>query len=211
MKALAPCYRQKNLCAALGVSRNGYHDWKKRKPSVRQQGNDLLLDQIEILFAESYRSYGSPRMTQALRQQGTRCGKNRIARLMKEQGLRAKQKRRWHPQTTQSHHQEPVVENLLNAREATTEPNQVWRADITYVEPARDGSTWLESSMITPGNLRAGPSKNGCRRLWWNGRSCRPWSGTGRPAASSITPIGDANTPARTTAGCLPSMASSQA
>jgi len=140
MNTLVHEYRQKNLCAALGVSRSGYHDWKVRKPSARALANNLLLDQIEGIFLESYRSYGSPRMTRELRYQGRHCGENRIARLMRKNGLRARQKRRWRPTTTDSGHLHPVAPNLLAQREAPTGPNEVWRADITYVA---SGEGWL--------------------------------------------------------------------
>jgi len=140
MNALAHEYRQKNLCAALGVSRSGYHDWKSRKPSAREIENGRLIDDMEDIFWQSYRSYGSPRMTKELRYQGVRCGEKRIARLMRQIGMRARQKRRWKPSTTDSNHLYPIAPNLLAERYAPTRPNEVWRADITYVET---GEGWL--------------------------------------------------------------------
>ena len=146
MKELAQEHRQKDLLEAFGVSRSGYHDWSRRKPSGRELENELLVDEMETVFRESYRSYGSPRMTKELRHQGWTCGENRIARLMKENGLEAKPKKRWHPQTTDSGHLHPIARNLLIDRELVTGPNQVWVADITYV-PTGEGWLYLAGIM----------------------------------------------------------------
>ena len=97
--------------------------------------------EIAPIFAESRQTYGSPRLTAALRQQGRRCGKNRVARLMRENRLVPRQKRkRWKPTTTDSHHACPVVENWLSKLPAPDRPDQVWVADITYLDT---GEGWL--------------------------------------------------------------------
>lgn len=87
--------------------------------------------QIRTLFAQSRRTYGSPRLTAALRRAGRRCGKNRVARLMRQQGLRARQKRRFVPRTTQSRHDRPIAPNWLVQVPSPARPDQVWVADIT--------------------------------------------------------------------------------
>ncbi|HEY2234027.1 MAG TPA: IS3 family transposase, partial [Candidatus Angelobacter sp.] len=68
---------------------------------------------IELIFVASRKTYGSPRIMHALRRSGCHCGKNRIARLMRSRGLRAKQKRPFRPQTTRSDHKLPVAPNWL--------------------------------------------------------------------------------------------------
>ena len=96
-------YRLTEMCKVLRVSRSGYYAWRERKPGKRWNENDLLLGRIREIYEKNRRVYGSPRITEALREQGTRCGKNRIARLMKENGIRAEVKRRFR-KTTDSRH-----------------------------------------------------------------------------------------------------------
>lgn len=86
-------------------------------------------------------TYGSPRLQAALSRASERCG-NRVARLMRQQGLRAKQKRRVRPLTTQSQHRLPVAENWLAQVPAPARPNQIWVGDITYL-PTREGRLYL--------------------------------------------------------------------
>ena len=86
------------LCAALGVSRSGYHAWKTRAPSGRALANAELLTLITQAHQESRQTYGSPRVHHWLRQHGQRCGRQRVARLMRGQGLRSQTKRRYRVQ-----------------------------------------------------------------------------------------------------------------
>jgi transposase InsO family protein len=91
------------------------------------------LDRIKPIFTQSRRTYGSPRVTAALRRDGERCGKNRVARLMRENQLKARQKRRFVPHTTQSNHDLPIAPNWLAKVPAPARPDQVWVVDITYI------------------------------------------------------------------------------
>ena len=92
---------------------------------------------------DSRQTYGCPRVTAALRQRGGRCGKNRVARLMRENALRPRQKRkRWRPVTTDSSHACPVAENWLARVPAPDRPDQVWVADSTDVDTG-EGWLWL--------------------------------------------------------------------
>jgi transposase InsO family protein len=103
---------------------------------------------IHRSFEQSRRSYGSPRIQLDLRAAGKRCGKNRINRLMRQDGLRARQKRRFRPCTTDSRHGHPVAENWL-ARVPTPErPGQVWQSDITYL-PTGEGWLYLAFTIDT--------------------------------------------------------------
>ena len=135
----------KLLCQTLGVSRTGYYAHRQKHRRPRRLQDQKLAAQITPLFQQSRRTYGSPRIHAALRRAGERCGKNRVARLMRQQGLRAKQKRRFRPQTTQSKHGLPVAENWLAKVPTPTRPNQIWVGDITYL-PTREG--WLYLAVI---------------------------------------------------------------
>ena len=140
MKALAQEYAIRDLCTALAVSRSGYYAWVARKPGPRAQSNARLQQAIGALFARSRASYGSPRITAALRQAGQPCNHKRVERLMREQGLRGRLRRRYRVRTTDSRHDQPIAPNRLAAQPACTAPNQVWLTDITYV-PTGEG--WL--------------------------------------------------------------------
>jgi putative transposase len=122
------------LAGALEVSRSGFHAHQEKQERPRRRQDKDLLEQIEPIFVASRQTYGSPRITHALRKTGRRCGKNRIARLMRQSGLRPKQKRRFRPQTTQSNHKLPTAPNWLAKIPKPDRPGQVWVADITYIQ-----------------------------------------------------------------------------
>lgn len=134
-------YSIRELCAAFGVTISGYHAWTGRLPGIRAQANAQLLPLIRQAHQESRQTYGSPRITRWLRQRGHRCGRVRIARLMKANGLSHRQRRRFRPMSlTDSNHNFPLAPNLLAQRMPTAKPDVVWVADITYV-PTLEG--WL--------------------------------------------------------------------
>lgn len=133
MKTLAPEYPLVELCQTLGLSRSGYYQWLSRSESPRAKANRQMLDKISVLHEENRRSYGSPRITHALRRQGLRIGKNRVARLMRAHGIRAKSKRAFRPRTTDSRHAERIAPNRLKQLPSLNQPNQAWVADITYI------------------------------------------------------------------------------
>jgi putative transposase len=123
------------LCANLDVSPSGYYDWQKRSssPGTRACENQELAQEIQKIHAQSRQTYGSPRIQQELLKDGRHHGRNRIARLMQEDGLCGRQKGRHRVQTTDSHHDEPIAPNRLAQAPRPTAPNQLWVADITYV------------------------------------------------------------------------------
>ena len=127
------------MCSVLQVSRSGYYAWRKRSPSKRKMANQRLLAQIKTIYKDNLKAYGSPRITQALRQQGQRCGENRVARLMRSNGVQAKSSRRFHV-TTRRNPAHPAAPNLLRRNFSAQRPNQIWLADITYI-PTQEG--WL--------------------------------------------------------------------
>jgi putative transposase len=124
------------LCANLDVSPSGYYDWQMRRttPGPRALQNQTLVKQIVGIHSQSRQTYGSPRIADALRKQGARHGRNRIARLMREAGLCGRQKGRYRVQTTDSNHDQPIAPNLMAQAPAAAAPNQIWVGDITYVE-----------------------------------------------------------------------------
>jgi len=134
-------YMLKRTCKVLKVSRSGYYAWKKRKPSMREEANKELLHHIREVHKESRKTYGSPRITDALNEQGVVCGKNRVARIMRDSGIRVKIKKRF-KRTTDSQHGYPVAPNLLIDNKQT---ERLWVSDITFI-PTRQG--WLYMSAV---------------------------------------------------------------
>ena len=120
------------MARALQVSAAGYYAWRARPESRRTQANRRLLTEIRAIHAESRRTYGSPRIRERLRNRGHGVGKHRVARLMREAGIRAKTVKKWRA-TTDSKHALPIAANGLDRQFAVTAPNRVWAGDITYV------------------------------------------------------------------------------
>jgi transposase InsO family protein len=136
------------LCEALEVSPSGYYDWLDRQahPGPRAQENAHLSKQIVQIHQDSRQTYGSPRVQQALRQAGHAQGRNRIARLRRQQGLCGRTQRRFGVRTTNSHHAQPIAPNRLAERPAPSAPNQIWVGDITYI-PTEEGWLYLAGIM----------------------------------------------------------------
>jgi putative transposase len=120
------------MCRALTVSPAGYYAWAGRPESDRSVYNRTLLSAIRMIHQESRETYGSPSIWDALIKRGHRVGENRIARLMRVEGIRAKTVKKWRA-TTDSGHTWPVVTNTLNRQFQIEQPNRVWAGDITYV------------------------------------------------------------------------------
>ena len=133
------------LCAALELSPSGYYAWVQARPSARQQQDALLLVQIQALHAQHRGRYGAPRIQHDLAQAGRRHGTKRIARLMKQVGLRGLGPKRFVPRTTQSQHAEPLAPNRLAHAPAPAGPNQIWLSDLTYVATQQG---WLYVAVI---------------------------------------------------------------
>ena len=133
MNELKADFEVEALAQAVEVSPSGVyaHQHKARRPRAR--ADQQLSAKIKTIFADSRRTYGSPRVCAALRRDGHRCGKNRVARLMRENRLQARQKRRLVPRTTQSNHDGPIAPNWLAKVPSPDLPDQVWVVDITYI------------------------------------------------------------------------------
>lgn len=132
------------LCDVLAVSQSGYFAWKNRPASERQHQDMVLLAHVRSSFALSNGTYGSPRMTRELRDNGLAVGRRRTARLMRENGLVARQKRRF-KRTTDSEHAWPVAPNLIEQDFTAIRPDEKWGADISYVW-TREG--WLYLAVV---------------------------------------------------------------
>ncbi len=133
------------LCRVLRVSRSGYYAWRDRPESGRAQANDALLSKIQVIHRQSRGTYGSPRVWRALQASGERCGRHRVARLMKVHRIKAKRPGK-RTRTTDSRHEWPVAENRLARQFQIETINRVWLGDITYV-PTDEGWLYLAAVM----------------------------------------------------------------
>jgi len=129
-------FRVEEMCRVFEVSRSGYYRWIKRKPSQRELENQRLDAQIGEIFAGSKGRYGSPKVTRELQDRGHRVGKNRVARRMRQTGLRSKIRRKYRV-TTDSKHAFPVSANLLERNFTAQAPNQTWVSDISALQQRR--------------------------------------------------------------------------
>lgn len=137
-------YPVKLMCKLLEVSRSGFYAWQGRPESQRAQDDRHLLQQIKRIHAASGGVYGAPRITAELREEGYECGRRRVARLMRQAGLRGCPKRRFRV-TTQRDPAHAVADNLLQQNFSASRPNQHWAADITYISTQQG---WLYLAVV---------------------------------------------------------------
>jgi transposase InsO family protein len=140
MKTLEAHHPITTLCAAFDVSRSGYYRWRAPKPSVRGGEDARLKIEIKNLHSQSRGTYGRPRLLAGLRRAGQGTSGRRVARLMRELGLRGVRKGGYRPRTTDSRHQLACWPNRLREASPPSRPDEVWVSDMTYV-PTREG--WL--------------------------------------------------------------------
>ncbi len=151
------------LCRMLGVSRSGYYAWRSRLPSERARFDAVLSEKIETIHRNSRATYGAPRIHAELRAIGIRCGRKRVARLMRRASLRGCPRGR-RMKTTHRVALQQAAPDLVGRNFASEEPNRLWVADITYVR-SREGFFYLAFIL------------DACsRRGWWAGL-WRPISG----------------------------------
>jgi putative transposase len=132
------------LCEVLQVSRQGYYAWLGRKPCRRVRRDESLRRRVHRTFAESGGRYGAPRIQQALSADGEATSRKRVARLMRDEGLVARRRRRF-VCTTDSRHGFAIAPNIVDRNFAPEGPNRVWATDITYV-PTKKG--WLYLAVV---------------------------------------------------------------
>jgi len=137
-------HRVKQMCHMLGISGSRYYLWKNRGKSRREVENAFILEKIKGIHRLSDYTYGSSRITHALRKELIYCSQPRVARLMRKNGIRSNMKRKF-KFTTDSHHKYPVAENLVSQNLSIGEPNKLWLSDITYIY-TREG--WLYLSVV---------------------------------------------------------------
>lgn len=129
------------MCRVLGVAPSGYYAWVTCPTSKRAQQDSALQPHVRVAFAASRQRYGSPRVHAELHAQGHRVGRKRVARLMRDAGLRARPRRRFR-HTTLSKHREPLAPNVVARQFEVSAPNQVWVSDLTYL-PTPTGFAYL--------------------------------------------------------------------
>jgi putative transposase len=134
----------RRMCDELNVSPSGYYAWRTRPASAREMANQELYKKIEAVYHDNRGVYGSPRIYRELKDQGVACSENRVARLMRLRGLKAKQTKRYRS-TTKRNQADAAAPNLLKRDFEAEQPDQKWLADITYI-PTQEG--WLYLAAI---------------------------------------------------------------
>ncbi len=135
------------LCHTLHVSRSGYYAWKQGCRSCRAEADRRLMPRIRSVFQEHKRRYGARRIVRELSKSGTCCGTRRVARLMREMGLKAIQPKSFRPRTTDSRHRLGYSPNLLLDSPLPCGVNRVWVGDITYIPLNGNGFLYLAMLM----------------------------------------------------------------
>jgi transposase InsO family protein len=121
-------------CRVLRVSRTGFYKWLKRGISKQASKRLWLTKEIKSIHKDSRGNYGSPRVQKALKKKGIHHNHKTVEKIMKENGIRAKRKKKFKV-TTDSNHKLPVAENVLNRQFKTEEKDKAWVSDITYGAP----------------------------------------------------------------------------
>jgi putative transposase len=121
------------MCEALGVSRSGFYAWRMRPVSIRAGIDAQILITVRSSFLLSDRTYGARRMIDEVRDAGHVCGRQRVSRLMRQEGLRARPRRRARPMDTGDRPMHTLAPNVLDRQFTATAPNQKWVADFTFV------------------------------------------------------------------------------
>lgn len=135
----------KKMCEVLGVSTSGYYDWEKREPSDGQKRKENIMKYIERIFYENYETYGSPRITKALKKKGFNITERTVGRYMNEMGLRAVPEKNF-VATTDSNHDNKIYPNILDREFNTAKaPDEIWVTDITYIWTSQG---WLYLAVV---------------------------------------------------------------
>lgn len=148
IEAMRKDYSVCELCGAFGLSRSGFYAWRVRKdaPSPLVAKNRRIILEIKAIHADRHmRCYGSPRMTPELVERGLPCSENRVARLMRKEGLRARVRTPWRPKTTKIDSKACPSPNLLGKAPPPSMPGEQLVADITYIPTAQG---WMYLSII---------------------------------------------------------------
>ena len=133
------------MCQVLRVSRSGYYAWKEREVSPRHKQNEALLIEINRVYAESKKRYGSPRIHRQLKDEQIACGRHRIARLMRKNKIVCARVKKYKCATRSKQRRLNVAENILNRRFTIMKPNRVWASDMTCFWT---DSGWLHLAVV---------------------------------------------------------------
>lgn len=145
MSANQATYPVSVMCRVLEVSTSGYYAWRSRRPSRRSQKDAVLAEEIQRIHEDSYATYGAPRVHAELRDDGVHVGRKRVARLMRQAGLRGVSRRR-RPRTTRRDTSAEAPPDLVDRDFTVSAPNELWVADITFV-PTGSGFLYLAVAM----------------------------------------------------------------
>ena len=133
------------MCRILEVTRSGYYAWQPEQAGPREIENRVLVEQIHAEYKMSRKTYGSPRIQASLQRKGIACGRHRVARLMRKEGLRPQPRRQWRPVTTQREPGTIPAPNHLNQDFSTATANRKWVSDFTYIDTAEG---WLYLAIV---------------------------------------------------------------
>ncbi len=135
----------KRMCRLLDVTRSGYYAWQPEKTGSRELENQVLVEQIHAEYKLSRKTYGSPRIQASLQRKGFVCGRHRVARLMRKEGIHPQKRQRWHPVTTQRQPGVIPAPNYLNQKFSADSANRKWVSDFTYIDTAEG---WLFLAVV---------------------------------------------------------------
>jgi transposase InsO family protein len=135
----------KRMCQLLDVTRSGYYAWQPEKAGPREVENQILVEQIHAEYKLSRKTYGSPRIQASLQRKGFVCGRHRVARLMRREGIRPQKRKPWHPVTTQRQPGVIPAPNHLNQEFSADNVNRKWVSDFTYIDTAEG---WLFLAVV---------------------------------------------------------------
>jgi len=152
------------MCRVLEVGRSGFYAWLNRPESLRSREDLRLIDEIKTVHTGSRQTYGSPRVHADLKDKGYVIGKHRVARLMRENGIVSKHRRKFRA-TTDSRHNHPVAKNKLERQFNVSEPGQCWVSDITYI-PTREGWLYLAVTLDLFHRKVVGWAMDRCMTRW---------------------------------------------
>lgn len=134
-------YAIHRMCDVLGVSESGYHAWRGRPPSRRDQEDTVLLEKIREIHQRYRQACGSDKTWHLLKVEGVACGRHRVARLRRAHGIEAIRMRRFRGGYA-ARNSEPASDNILNRQFRATRPDQAWVTDTTFI-PTRQGMLFL--------------------------------------------------------------------
>jgi putative transposase len=134
-------------CRILDVSRSAYYAWHQAEPTIREKNDKELLPIVRMIFYKHRRRYGARRIAEELRDCGYACGRHRVTKLLKTQGLRAIQPKSFKPRTTESRHRLGYSPNLLLESDEPTGMNELWVGDITYIPLVGNAFSYLATLM----------------------------------------------------------------